>query len=141
MQAVDTIVAEVYRVQSTSQANAARKRRELRRWGTPQLSVREYRKQHGGPDSKGGCYVSYWQNLDHRHDHTRCEVNKTEKAQYFQRHPDEVPQRDQRAGRDPRPHRQIDADGERYSEWMVEIQELRNQLATSQPQGSPGPKD
>ena len=67
-------------------------------------------------------------------------MNKREKAQYFQRHPDKVPQRDQRGGRDPRKHRQIDADGEHYAQLMVEIQGLRNQLATTQPQGSPGPK-
>ena len=38
MQAVDAILAEVHGVQSTSQANAARKRREPRRWVTAALS-------------------------------------------------------------------------------------------------------
>ena len=121
---MDAPLAEVYGVQSTSQANAARKRKEPRRWGTPQLSFREYREKHGGPDGKGGFYVCYGQDRDHRHDHTRCEVNKREKAQYFQPHPDEVPQADQRGGRDPHQHPQIDADGERYNQLIVEIQGL-----------------
>ena len=88
VQAVDAILAEVYGVQSTSQAYATRKRKEPRPWGMPRLSFREYREKHGGPDSNGGCYVWYGQNRDHRHDHTRCELNKREKAQYLQRHPD-----------------------------------------------------
>ena len=50
------------------------------------------------------------------------------------------PQRDQRGSRDPRKHCQIIADGECYAQLMVEIQELCNQLTTSQPQGSYGPK-
>ena len=83
VQAVEAILAEVYGVQSTSQANAARKRKEPRRWGTPLLSFREYREKQGGPDSKGGCYLCYGQNCDHRHDHTRCEVNKRAKRSTF----------------------------------------------------------
>ena len=140
MQAVDAILAEVYGVQSTSQANAARKQKERRRWGTPPLSFREYREKHGGPDGKGGCYVCYGETCDYRDDHTRCEVNKREKAQYFQGHPDKVLQRDQGGGRDNRQHRQIDADRERYAKLMVEIEELRNRLATNQPQGYGGRK-
>ena len=77
-------------MQSTSQVNAARKLKEPRRWGTPPLSFCEYHEKHGGPDGKGGCYVCYRQNRDHRHDHKRCEVNKREKAQNFQRHPDKM---------------------------------------------------
>ena len=137
---MDAILAEVVGVQSTCQANAARKRKERRRWGTPPLSFREYRKQHGGPDGKGGCYVCYGQVRDHHHDHTRCKVNKREKAQYLQRQPDNLPQRDQQGGPDPHKHRQIHSDGERCAQLMVEIQELRNQLATDQPHGSSGPK-
>ena len=140
VQAVDAILAEVYRVQSTCQANAARKRNELRRWGTPPLSFREYREKHGRPDGKGGCYVCQGGNRDHRHDHTCCKVNKKEKAQYFQRHPDKVPQRDQRGSRDPPQDHQIDANKERYAQLMVENQELRNQLATNQPQVPSGAK-
>ena len=67
-------------------------------------------------------------------------MKKRERAQYFQRHPDKVPQHDKRGGYDPGQHRQIDANGQRYAQLMVEIQELRNQLATSQRQGSPVPK-
>ena len=140
VQAVDFILAQVYGLQSTSQANAARKRKVLRRWVTPQLSVGEYREKHGGPDGKGGCYVCYGRNRDHRHDDTCCEVRNRQKAQYFQRHPDEVPQHDQGGGHDPRQHRQTNGNGECYTQLMMEIQELRNQLATSQLQGSPGPK-
>ena len=134
MQAGDAILAEVYGGQSTSHASAARTAKEPRRWGTPPLSFGEYREKHGGLDGKGGCYVCYGQNRDHYHDHARCEMNKREKAQYFHCIPEKVPQRDQRGGCDPRQHRQISADGERYAQLIVEIQELRNQLATSQPQ-------
>ena len=81
VQAVDAILPEVYGVQSSSQANAARKRTEPRRWGTPPLSFREYREKHSGPDGKGGCYVCYGQTRDHCHDHTHCGVDKWEKAQ------------------------------------------------------------
>ena len=140
VQAVDAILAEVYGVQSTSQANAARKRKEPRRWGTPPLSFREYREKHGRADAKGGCYVCYGQNRHHHHDLMCCEVNKRGKAQYFQRHPDKVPQRDQRRGRDPRQHRQINADAECYAQLMEDTQELGSQVATSQPQASPVPK-
>ena len=80
MQAVDGILAEEYRVQSTSQLNAARKHKEPRRWGTPPLSYHGYREKKGGPNSKGGCYVYYRQNRDHHHDHTCCDVNTREKA-------------------------------------------------------------
>ena len=67
-------------------------------------------------------------------------MSKREKAQYLQRHPDKVPQLDQRTGRSPRQNGQMNADGERYTLLMEEIQELRNQRATRQPQESPGPK-
>ena len=140
MQAVDAILAEVYGVQSTSHANAAHKRKEPRRWGTPPLSFREYREKHGRPDGKGCCYVCYGQNRDHRHYHTRCEVNKRERAQTFQCRPNKVSQLNRQGGRDPSQHCQIDTDWGRYAQLMVEIQELQNQLATSQLQGSFGPK-
>ena len=135
VQAVDAILAEVFDVQSMSQ----RKRKEPRRWGTPPLSFHEFREQHGGRDGKGGCFVCYGQHRDHRHDHTRCDVAKREKTEYFKRHPEKVSQRDQRNGRDPRQHRQIDTNGDRYAELLVQIQDLRNQLGHGQPRASSGP--
>ena len=76
MEAVDAILAEVHGVQSASQVNPARKRKEPRSWGAPPLSLHKYREKHAGADGKGGCYVCYGQNRDHRHDQTRCEVTR-----------------------------------------------------------------
>ena len=134
MQAVDAILAEEYGVYSTSKANIARKRKEPRRLGTPPLSFRKYREKHGRPDGKCGCYVCCGQNLHHRHNHTRCEVNKREKTKYLHCRPDKVPQDEQRVRYDPRQHCQIGAHGEPDAQLMVEIQELRIQRAATQPQ-------
>ena len=138
---VDAMLAEVIEVQSASQMKATLKRREPSCWGTPPLSFREYSGKYGRPGGKGGCYVCYRQHRDHQHDNKNDEVYKTEKAQYFQRNPHKVSQRDQReqrGGRDPRKHCQINADGDRYAQLMVEIQELRNQLKIGRPQGPSG---
>ena len=70
--------------------------------GARPLSFSGYRKKHIGPDRKGRCYICYRQDRDHRNDHTRCEVHNREKAQYFQRHPEKIPQRNQPGGPDPR---------------------------------------